>query len=170
MSEVVVELLTEAHDRKGFDCGHEAQNRFLKERARKHASLNYSKTYVAVRTGEATILGFVTLSVGTVAFENLSDEVRTRLPKYPMPILHVGQLATDQRFQGKGVATLLLRFAAEQAIRLSKVAGCYAVELQADNEQARQFYLGSGFVELKPGRARLYQTVAALERAGGGTD
>jgi ribosomal protein S18 acetylase RimI-like enzyme len=163
--DVVVELLTKAHDRTSFDCGREAQNTFLKERARKHAELNYSKTWVAIREGEARILGYVTLSMGNVAFENITDDISARLPKYPMPVLHVGQLATDVQFQGKGVGPRLLRFAAEQAIAASKSVGCFAIELEADNERARGWYLKRGFIELKAGGSLLYQPIATLEKA-----
>ena len=82
-----------------------------------------------------------------------------------MPVLHVGQLATDVRFQGKGVGALLLKFAAEQAINASKTIGCFALELEADNEEARLFYLRHGFLELKPGASRLYQTLATIEKS-----
>ena len=162
---VVVELLSKAHDRKSFDCGRDSQNTFLKDRARKHSDINFSKTWVAVTEGSSTILGYVTLSMGAVTFENISDEILTKLPKYPMPVLHVGQLATDIRYQGKGVGSMLLRFAAEQAIKVAMVGGCFGLELEADNEQARQFYLKHGFLELKPGTMKLYQSVTALERS-----
>ena len=165
MPDVVVELLAKTHDRTSFDCGREAQNIFLKERARKHAELNYSKTWVAVRPGQTTILGYVTLSMGNVTFESITDEIRARLPRYPMPVLRVGQLATDVRFQRKGIGPLLLRFAAEQAIAASKSVGCFAIELEADNERARGWYLKMGFIELKAGGSRLYQPIATLETA-----
>lgn len=165
MPEIVVDLLSRVHDRKSFDCGRDAQNSFLKERARKHAELNFSKTWVAVREGESKILGYVTLSMGSIVFENISEEMRAKLPKYPMPVLHMGQLATDIRYQGKGVASCLLRFAAEQAIVAAKSVGCFALELQADNESARAFYLAQGFLELKPGSSRFYQAIETLERA-----
>jgi ribosomal protein S18 acetylase RimI-like enzyme len=165
VAEIVVELLTKAHDRKSFDCGRQAQNSFLKERARKHAELNFSKTWVAVRERETAILGYVSLSMGSVAFEQVTHEIRARLPKYPMPVLHVAQLATDKHYQGKGVGPFLLRFAAEQAISISKSVGCFALELEADNEKARAFYQKHGFLELMPGAARLYQTVETLEKA-----
>lgn len=165
MPDVVVELPTKAHDRKSFDCGRDAQNAFLKEKARKHAELNYSKTWVALRDGETAILGYVTLSMGSVVFENMTSEIAARLPKYPMPVLHVGQLATDIQFQGKGVGPLLLRFAADQAIAASKSVGCFAMQLVADNDRARDWYLKRGFIELKLGGSRLYQPISTLEKA-----
>jgi GNAT superfamily N-acetyltransferase len=165
VAEVVVELLSKAHDRKSFDCGREAQNTFLKERARKHADLNYSKTWVAVFEGEATILGYVTLSMGSVSFENVNEAIRAKLPRYPMPVLRVGQLATDLRYQGKGIGPLLLRFACEQAVSAASSVGCFAIELEADNERARAWYLKRGFLELTPGGTRLYQSTATLKKA-----
>jgi len=165
LARVVIDLLTKAHDRKTFDCGHPAQNEFLKQRARKHAELNFSKTWVAVEEGTSTILGFVTMSMGNIAFDTLSDDLRIRLPRYPMPVLHVGQLATALYFQGRGIGSILLRFAAEKAIDSSNLIGCFAIELVADNNDALNWYLKRGFFQLAPGSMRLYQSVETLKLA-----
>jgi GNAT superfamily N-acetyltransferase len=165
VAEVVVELLTKAHDRKAFDCGKQAQNDFLKERARKHSDLNYSKTWVAVEQSSPRILGFITLSMGNVAFDNLTEETRRQLPRYPMPTIHVGQLATDHRFKGQGIGSLLLRFGAEKAIEASETVGCYAIELTADSQQAFEFYGRRGFLSLARGSMRLYQSIETLKLA-----
>ena len=45
---MIIIPLAPHHDRKGFDCGEEKVNSFLKERARKHAALNLSRTSVLV--------------------------------------------------------------------------------------------------------------------------
>jgi len=165
VSKVVVELLTKAHDRKGFDCGKLEQNEFLKQRARKHAELNYSRTWVSIEEGHSRILGYVTLSMGNIVFENLTEELRIRLPRYPMPVLHVGQLATDSSVQGRGIGSLLLRFAAEKAIEASATVGCFAIELIADNPKAFDWYLKRGFSPLVAGSLRLYQSVETLKLA-----
>ncbi|HLO97872.1 MAG TPA: hypothetical protein VK171_04685 [Fimbriimonas sp.] len=86
MGQVVIELLSTSHDRKGFDCGRDAQYSFLKERARKQAEIKYSITWVAVESNNPTILGSVTLSMGSVTFENISEDLRAKLPK----ISHAG--------------------------------------------------------------------------------
>ena len=167
MSRVVVELLTKAHDRKRFDCGKQEQNEFLLQRARKHAELNYSKTWVAIEEGHLRILGYVTLSMGSIVFENLIEELRLRVPRYPMPVLHVGQLATDSSVQGRGLGSSLLRFAAEKAIEASATVGCFAIELIADNPKAYDWYLKRGFSPLVSGSMRLYQSIETLKAAAG---
>jgi len=165
VAKVVVELLTKTHDRKSFDCGSPDQNEFQQQRARQHADRNYSKTWVAVEEGDNRILGFVTLSMGNVVFENISDELRSKLPRYPMPVLHVGQLATDATLQGNGIGSLLVRFAAEKAIEASKKVGCFAIELVADNQIAYDWYLKRGFLPLVDRSMRLYQSVETLKLA-----
>jgi len=165
VAEVIVELLTKAHDRSSFDCGREDQNRFLKERARRHAELNYSKTWVAVEQGNAKILGYETISMGSVVFDSIDETVRKILPKYPMPVLHVGQLATDRSYAGRGLGSLLLQFAAKQAIIASRTVGCHAMELIADNQEAYDFYVRRGFIPLAPNSRRLYQSIETLKQA-----
>ena len=48
------ELLTEAHDVSGFDCGNEALNRFLHRHALQNLRNQSARTYVALR-GETPI-------------------------------------------------------------------------------------------------------------------
>ncbi len=165
MADVHIELLEKTQDRRSFDCGKPAQNDFLKQRARKHAELNYSKTWVAVEAGADRILGFITLSMGNVAFENLDEQIGKRLPRYPMPVLHVGQLATDLTCQGRGIGSLLLGFAARKAIEASDSLGRFAIELIADSAEAFDYYLRRGFNALCPGSMRLYQSIDALRAA-----
>jgi len=52
------EILSKDHDRKGFDCGSDALNSYLKKTARQHIDKGIAKTFVIVddaRPGE--ILG-----------------------------------------------------------------------------------------------------------------
>ena len=101
--------------------------------------------------------------MGSVVFENLTDEARSRLPRYPMPVLHVGQLAADSSLQGRGIGSLLLKCAAERAIEASETVGCFAIEPIADSDQAFDWYLGRGFSSLNPGSMRLYQGIETLK-------
>lgn len=165
MAELVIERLTSAHDRKSFDCGNGEMNDFLKTKARKHGEQNFSVTWVAVEVGSPRILGYITLSMGNVGFEEADSEVYRRLPKYPIPVLHVGRLATDLAVQGKGVGALLLNFAARKAIEASEAVGCFALELIAIDANAFAYYERRGFLPLKRDTMRLYAPVETLKMA-----
>ena len=162
MALVVVELLTKAHDRKGFDCGVETLNDFLRTRARKHAEQGISVTWVAVEEGDRKILGFVTLTMGSVSYEDASPSVVKGLPRYPIPLLHVGRLGTDVSVQGRGIGSLLLRLAAEQALDASERMGCLGMELVAKDRAAYEYYLRRGFRPLLDGAMRLYIPISHL--------
>lgn len=162
MARVVVELLAKTHDRSGFDCGVEALNDFLRTKARKHAEQGISVTWVAAEKGASRILGFVTLTMGSVAFENADPVVTKGLPRYPIPMLHVGRLATDLSVQGRGIGSLLLRLAAERAIDASREMGCFGMELVAGDRAAYDYYLRRGFKPLVEGTMRLYLPIAHL--------
>lgn len=162
MSEIDIELLTKQHDRVSFDCGEPRQNDLLQKRARKHAEQKFSQTWVATTEGRAEILGFVTLSMGQIEFANVTEEIVRGLPRYPIPVLHVGQLATSLRYQGKGIGSLLLAFSCRKAVELSQSVGCYAVDLFAQDEVAFEFYRRRGFLPLSVESQRLLIPVNTL--------
>ena len=67
--DIVIEPLTKKHRRQDFDCGEESLNTFLKNFARQNDERGLGKTFVAVRPGEMQILGYYTISSGSVSFE-----------------------------------------------------------------------------------------------------
>lgn len=168
MAEVVIEALRKGHDRSGFSCGKPELDDFLKRLARQHQDRGFSKTYVAVELGATQILGYVTVSAGSVLIEEADEEVFSRLPRHPMPVLHVGRLATDLRFAGRGIGSLLLAHAADVALAASESLGVYAMELDAMDEEAFAYYLRRGFLPIKSGGMRLYAPLSTIIAAKGG--
>ncbi len=165
MPQIVVELLDKSHDRKSFRCKDESFNDFLTQRARKHAQQNFSKTWVAVEKGSTRILGYITVSMGSVALETADEAVVRSLPKYPIPVAHIGKLAVDQGQESKGIGSLLLRFAIERVIETSESIGVYAIELEAKTEAARRWYLARGFLPLKENTNLLYIPLETVKQA-----
>jgi GNAT superfamily N-acetyltransferase len=156
LAEVTVELLDRQHERNHFDCGNLELNRFLRELARQHEQRGIAKTWVAVEPGNPKVLGFITISVGHVTFEETNPEMFARLPKHPMPILHVGRLATSKKCQGRGIASLLLAHAAKLAVVAPESMGIYALELVGVDPGAYEFYVRRGFLPVKGNTMRLY--------------
>ncbi|MBS0612603.1 MAG: hypothetical protein JSS24_05485 [Proteobacteria bacterium] len=85
MAFAIQELDTKQHDRAGFDCGVEPLNRYLKQLAAPHRGKGIATTFVLVDSDQpAKILGYYSLSVATLLFEQLTDTDRKGLPTYPM--------------------------------------------------------------------------------------
>lgn len=158
----LIEPLGKHHRRENFDCGEASLNEFLKKYARQNDKKNLGRTFVAVLPDDAEVKGFYTLSSGSVSFEVVPE----KLPRYPIPTIHLGRLATDLKMRGQGLGELLLIDALKRAILISAELGIYAVELFALTETARSFYLKYGFVPLKDDDKHLYLPIETLKQTG----
>jgi GNAT superfamily N-acetyltransferase len=165
---VDIEKLHRSHDRSDFDCGEPDLNEFLQTYAAQNARKKLSTTYVAVAPGSPAVLGYYSISSGQVACEDLSDEQRAGLPRYPIPVVKLARLATDQRVQGRGLGRWLVVDALRRALALSEVLGIHAVKVDALTPGARDFYRNLGFHSLQDDELHLYislKTVAGLFEA-----
>lgn len=155
-----VEQLTALHDRENFDCGEPSLNDFLKRFARQNNEKGLGRTYVAVKSAEPRIFGYYTISSGAVRFDSIPEN----LPRYPVPVMHLGRLAVDKNAKGQRLGKALLADALSRAVDISSHLGIYAVEVYALNESARNFYLKFGFAELTDNRDHLYLTVKKVRK------
>lgn len=161
-AQFVIEPLSKRHERENFDCGEATLNEFLKKYARQNSEKGFGRTFVAVLPEQTEVLGFYTLSSGSISFAI----VPKNLPRYPVPTVHLGRLAADLRTRGQGLGELLLIDALERTVLVAAELGIYAVELYALNETAKKFYLKYGFVPLKDDEKHLYLPVETLKKSG----
>lgn len=130
------------HDLKAFDCGKQPMNEFLARYAIKHAKLGLSRTYVlpGVRSrSKALIAAYYTLSTASVTREEIP--VKQSLPSYPLPVVMLGRLAIDSRYQGRGLGAKTLVYALRQAANLSEAGlPAYGLILDVIDDQALTFY------------------------------
>jgi len=160
-----IELLAKRHDRSAFDCGIAPLNHYLQRLASQHARKDISKTYVAVSSGEARVEGFYALAAGRMRLTDLPDTARKKLPVYPIPTAHLGQLAVDRKAQGQGLGEALLFDALRRAARTSQELGVYAVTVRALDTRARDFYLKYGFVPITNDPFHLYLEMKVIRQA-----
>lgn len=153
------------HARSDFSCGVEPLDTFLRKYARQNDALGIGRTYVATRPGDLRVLGFFTIRSGEIAFSTFPVAVRRRLPRYPVPVVHLGRLAVDREAQGRGLGEHLLVEALARAVRVSETLAVFAVEVTAKDETARRFYRKYGFRSLLDDELHLYLSIGAARRA-----
>lgn len=158
---IAIEPLAKAHLRDGFDCGDEGLNQFLRLYAGQNARSGLGRTFVAVRPDETVVLGYYTISSGSISFDVLPQ----KMPRYPIPVAHLGRLAVDVSVQGQRLGELLLGDAFQRIVLAAQTLGVYAVELYAINEKARQFYLKYGFISLLDDDKHLYLPLETIRRS-----
>lgn len=161
-SEFLIEPLKKEHQRSDFDCGIESLNLFLKNFARQNDGKGLSRTFVAVRPGDGIVLGYYSVSSGSISYE----QVPVNLPRYPVPTAHIGRLAVDSRSQGVGLGEYLLIDALRRIISVADELGIFAIELHAINQSAKSFYTRFGFTELKDDPYHVYLPVKTVKKLG----
>ena len=128
---------------KHFDCGIGVLNDFLSRYSQKNDSLGIGKTFVALDENN-NIAGYFTLATAQVAFEEIPDNYRGKLPKYPIPALRIARLAVSTDSQGKGIGKWLLAQAFIKIVQVAEVTGLYFIIVDA-KESSKSFYEHYGF-------------------------
>lgn len=137
--------LTASHDRRGFDCGRQEMNDWLRKVARQHQDKGLSKTFVAVREDEPIrICAYYALTLAELESRHLPEAWRKKLPRR-IPGVRLGRLAVDRLDQGKGLGGLLLVDALTRARRIHAEAGGIGLFVDALDEQAAGYYRRFGF-------------------------
>jgi GNAT superfamily N-acetyltransferase len=86
------------------------------------------------------------------------------LPRLDVPVVLLGRLAVDRTTQGQGLGSLLLIDALRRVQHLAEQVGIRAVEVDAIDDAARQFYLRFGFVSLLDASNHLFLSTQVIRK------
>jgi GNAT superfamily N-acetyltransferase len=160
----VIERLTDAHDRSGFCCGKPPLDEFLQKFAGQYDRRDFARTYVAVVPPDPAVQGYYTLSGNSLDLSALPEAVRKKLPRHPVPVACLGRLAVAQAAQGTGLGKALLLDALRRCSQAATEVALYAVEVEAIDEEARNFYLKYGFTSLADDPLHLYLSMKTIRQ------
>jgi GNAT superfamily N-acetyltransferase len=141
------EKLNPSHQIDGFNSGNSHLGDWLKRRARKNELEGASRTYVLC-TGKV-VIAYYCLASGAVAQAAATGRIRRNMPD-PIPVMVIGRLAVDSRWQGQGIGRALLRDAILRTLSAAEIAGISAILVRAISEEAKQFYEKFGFTPSPP--------------------
>ena len=65
----------------------------------------------------------------------------------PIPVMVLGRLATDRRFQGHGIGQAFIKDASFRVLQAAEIAEIRAILVHAISVDAKTFYLKNGFIE-----------------------
>jgi GNAT superfamily N-acetyltransferase len=139
-----IEKLQRGHAVESFDCSREAHNRFLIRYALQNQQAGASRTYVAL--SEAEVVGFYTLVVGQVDYDDAPERLTKGLAQHPVAIMLLARLAVAANWQGKGLGAGLLKDAMVRTVQAADIAGIRAFAVHAKDDEAKAFNERFGFV------------------------
>ena len=145
------QLLNKTHDRKHFSCGKLELDQYLQHFAAQDIKRNISRIFVAIQKDKPEqIIGFFSLSANSLDVNDLPENIKQKLPKYPVPVSLLGRLAVSREFQNKGIGKILLAEALQRVYYASKAIAVYAIVVEALDNNAKNFYQKFGHLSLYP--------------------
>jgi GNAT superfamily N-acetyltransferase len=157
-----IEKLNRHHAVENFDCGEDALNLFLSRFALSNQQASASQTYIGL--ADDTIVGFYTLVVGEVAYDDAPERLKKGLARHPVPLMLLARLAVSQAWQGKGVGAGLLKDAMLRTLQAADIGGIRALAAHAKNDTARAFYEHFGFIPSPTDPLHLFVLIKDLQR------
>ncbi len=136
--------ITEAHRIESFSCGVPVLDEWLKRRALRNEVSGASRTFVICQ--DKQVVGYYTLASGGIEHHDAPGKVRRNMPS-PIPVMVLGRLAVDQRWQQAGLGRGLLKDALLRTLSVSKQAGIRALLVHTLSEETKRFYTRNGFIE-----------------------
>ncbi len=157
-----IEKLRSDHVIEGFDCGHEALNRFLGRFALTNQQAGAAQTYLAL-AGDA-VIGYYSLTVGEVTPDAAPERLTKGLARHPVPIMLLARMAVGTSWQGRGIGAGLLKDAMRRTLQAADIAGIRAFAVHAKDESARSFYEHFGFIPSPSDPLHLFVLIKDLRR------
>ncbi len=156
---LLISKLDKSHDRKSFDCGNEALNRYIKQLASQILKRNEAVIYVAHKANDNKVVGYYTLSTCHIQQSDDPSLLKKQSPHGYIPCVLLGRLAVDIKQQGKGLGSDLLLHAMGAVKRLSDTIGIAYLIVDSKDDRAKSFYQAYRFTELTSNPSRLCYAV-----------
>ncbi|MGC9224299.1 MAG: GNAT family N-acetyltransferase [Terracidiphilus sp.] len=140
----LIEKLTAFHNVRTFTCGEHSLDLYLRKYALANQRADSSQTYVVHRSLD--VVGYYTLSFGSVALEESPESMATSMPpRYRVPVMLFARFAVAESLQGRGLGQALLKDAFLRTTAAAEIGGLAAILVDAINDEMVEFYIRRGF-------------------------
>ncbi len=170
-SEKFIELSKSKHDRSSFDCGESELNTFIQTQAAKHMQVGISRTMVLpssqpLLNQKYAICAFYSVAPSSISRETLPTQLAKKLPRYPIPVFLLAQLAVHKEFHGVGLGKVSLICALKYLWDVNHHMRAYAIVVDCLTDSAQAFYSKFGFETLckHNGLVRMFLPMKTVEQ------
>jgi predicted GNAT family N-acyltransferase len=135
--------LTSDHQIAGFRCGEPELEAFLQRFALENQRGGKTRTFVATHQG--AVIAYYSLAPNSVAVRDVPARIAAGQGRHDVPVILIGRLAVDTRYQGAGLGQQMLLDALLRSTQGAEIIGGRAILVHAKSAKARDFYLRHGF-------------------------
>lgn len=153
------EPIADSHDLANFDCGRPELDAWLK-----HHALDGRSARAYVVAVDNRVVAYYCLSAGSVIRGDLPKKAQRNTPEQ-IPIILIGRLAVDRKFQSRGFGKGLLKDAVLRVLQASETIGIRAIVVHAIDDEAAEFYRKFGFVASTLTARTLVLTIETAKQA-----
>lgn len=139
-----------------FHSGEPALDGWLTDHAIRAEASKTARTYLVTDADTHLIVGYYCLSSHSVAREAIGGGRLARNAPDAVPVVLLGRLAVDARYQGAGLGAALLKDAILKAIAAAGLIGAHALLVHALSPGVARFYQRYGFRPLPAKAETLY--------------
>jgi GNAT superfamily N-acetyltransferase len=158
--------LTASHNVLPFECGEEEIERHLKSDALWQNEELFGATYVAVDPADpAKVYGFYSLQVAELINKS-NPPGEKKLKGLSMPIVKVTHFGVQKASQRQKIGETMLFDLYRRAYDVAEHVGCYAVCLEAINNDVVGFYNKYGMVGYAIDPRRLWLRISDVPKLG----
>jgi len=150
-----LELLEALHDLSAFDSGNNELDDWLRRHGLTAQQMDSARTFVLTKQGR--VVGYVSLTMGSVLRRDAPAKLVRGLPAYPVGMVLVARLAVDRHERGTGFGGTLLAEGLRKAVSAGETAAARLVVVDAIDENAARFYERFGFIAVPEHPLRLYR-------------
>jgi GNAT superfamily N-acetyltransferase len=147
--------------RRNFSCGVIPLDEYFRQFAKGNHIKNIGKTFSLIDEN-SIVIGYYTISMGSIDFLSIPQEFRARLPKYPIPVARLARLAVDLKKQRQGWGEFLLVDALHRILDASSLIAAFGCVVDAKDEKAKAFYMRFGFTTFADNNLCLFMPVEAI--------
>lgn len=146
--EYIIVPLPDGVIRKGFSCGIQLIDNFVKNNAARQHKNGQVRVHAAVHVASNRLIGFVSLCLKTYE-PDLSEESKELFERVQaVPTVYIAMIGVTEEFQKKGIGGNLLWYAFEKSVEIANIAGTYALTLNANDESLCEYYQNLDFIRM----------------------
>ena len=150
-----VERLDAGHNLGAFDSGNDQLDCWLRRHAVAGQHMDSARTFVV--TGGTELIGYFSLTMGSVRRADAPAKLVQGLPAYPVGMVLLARLAVDRREQSQGIGAAVLAEALRKAVTAGEAAAARLLVVDAIDDTAAAIYRHHGFIPAPEQALRHYR-------------